>query len=197
MGWAYYVRGKLDEAREYIGSSYKAQPKPDPEVSYHYGCVMMDLGFLDDAEKLLQASLEKEERPDWRYDVQKRLSRIKVLRRQGVKSKKAPRKREPVRRETKREVVVPPKKTVAPKRVEPPKKIEAPKKKAGAPESRLEEFKRRMGITTGKKKAETKPAPPKEEKKEEEKKDDRRSRRRAGESDFSTKKKEESERPGR
>ncbi|MFC1672389.1 tetratricopeptide repeat protein, partial [Planctomycetota bacterium] len=68
MGWAYFVRGKLAEAKEYIGSSYKA--KPAPEVAYHLGCVMMELGFLNDGERLLNESLN-DDKPVWKNDVQK------------------------------------------------------------------------------------------------------------------------------
>jgi tetratricopeptide (TPR) repeat protein len=159
LGWAYYVRGKNAEAREYIEASYKKEA--DPEVAYHYGCVMMDLGFLDDAERLLKESLN-EQSPGWKNDANKRLKRIEYLRRQGARSKKRAAAKAPkklVKPESKKETPKP-----APKKVEPKKA--APKKSTTSSESRLDAFKKRV---SGEKKAEAK----KDEKKAEEKKEKR------------------------
>ena len=164
LGWAYYVRGKNAEAREYIEASYKKEA--DPEVAYHYGCVMMDLGFLDDAERLLKESLN-EESPGWKNDANKRLKRIELLRRQGARSKKRAAARAPkklVKPESEKEAPKPAPRTPELKKAAPKKT--APKRGETTPENRLDAFKKRV---SGEKKADEK----KDEKKAEEKKEKR------------------------
>lgn len=76
IGWVLYMRGKADEAWEYLDASY--HDEPSAEVAYHLGVVLIDLDKLDEAERLLNESLR--EKGDWRRDARGALKKIAKLR---------------------------------------------------------------------------------------------------------------------